>query len=214
MKEFRFVLNDRFAGTYPEVEKALLELKNKHGLADCGPLIAKDLMRVFGELDERHVLELTGHIPAADDIDDLDFSLFTDVLTHVVKSGAVVAPPALLRVPDFSEKIALNGISPPVGALLQTGSFQSGAVEDYFNRNGGVSKRAIRDRLAALYAMHRQSLPAVAGAGAPKRGDAIFFALLDEVTPAPKTASVQTAAIVLLAYFFESCDIYEDPNVI
>lgn len=48
--EFRFAINDRFQGTYPSVEKALLDLKKEHSLAECSPFLAKDLMHEFGQL--------------------------------------------------------------------------------------------------------------------------------------------------------------------
>ena len=39
-------------------------------------------------------------------------------------------------------------------------------------------------------------------------------ALLDAITPQPALKRQQDAAIVLLSYFFETCDIYEDPNLL
>lgn len=40
--------------------------------------------------------------------------------------------------------------------------------------------------------------------------DLVFFDILDSITPG-QSKRTQDAAIVLMAYFFESCDIFEDP---
>jgi len=39
----------------------------------------------------------------------------------------------------------------------------------------------------------------------------IFFDVLNSVVP-DNSKRTQDAALVLMAYFFESCDIFEDPN--
>ena len=42
-------------------------------------------------------------------------------------------------------------------------------------------------------------------------GDRVFFLLLNDIVPGA-TKQVQDAAIVLIAYFFEKCDVFEDPS--
>lgn len=214
VREFYFVLNDKLRGTYPTVEACLLELKREHGLAACSPFLAKDLLRVFSELDSRAVMAITGHLPSSEQIPDLDYSVFRDLLIHVIGNPSVLTPAAMLRVPDFGEKIRLNGISEPVGALLRAGNLQSGAVDAFFSSHGGFSKRAIRDKLAEIYVDRRDQFNGHEQQAGISRGDWIFFSLLEAVTPASARATSQSAAIVLLAYFFETCDIYEDPNLL
>jgi hypothetical protein len=207
---YYFVLNDKFRGTYPTVERTLLELKQRFALRECGPFLNKDLMRVFAELPERDVIAITGHLPSPEIIGDLDFSMFRDVLAHVIKNPTLITPEALLTVPDFDHKISVNRISAPVARLLTNGNLQSGAVESFFGSSTGVGKTAVRDKLAAIYADLKKSLNGTTDAIADS-GDLIFFGLLDAITPELGNPFWQQAAIVLLGYFFESCDIYEDP---
>src|ERR1051326_3009735 len=213
VQEYHFVINDKLKGTYPAVETALLKIKSKHSLSHCAPFLAKDLMRVFSELSERDVIAIVGHIPADDDISDLDYSIFTDVLSHIIKDSQAITPDAVLRVPDFSEKIQLNRISPNVARLLETGNLQSGAVEAFFNSHGTFSKTAIRDKLAEVYGELRDTIGREIGSNV-HRGDMIFFGLLDLITPQPPQKPAKDAAVVPLSYFFETCDIYEDPNLV
>ena len=49
-------------------------------------------------------------------------------------------------------------------------------------------------------------------------GDLVFFRLADEMTPPLRStkeyqaAAVQDAVFVVMAYYFEACDIFEDPD--
>jgi len=163
-------------------------------------------MREIGQLDERSLLRLVGSLPSPENLEDLDFGVFTDILKHVIEHTATVTASGVLTVPDFSEKIRLNEISQPVGGLLTAASLQSGAVETFFSSHGDFSKPAIRDKLAAIYNEVREL------AADESSGDTTFFSLLDAIVPRPVAKHAQDAAMVLLAYFFESCDIYEDPE--
>jgi len=213
VKEFYYVLNDRFKGTYPTIEAALLKLKKKHGLAECRPFLNSDLMRIIGELSDRNLIKIVGQLPSPKDISDLDFSVFTDVLSHVIEHGNLVTPGAILRVPDFKEKLRLNRISDPVASLITAANLQSGAVDSFFSSHGTFSKTAVRDKLAEIYETCFQATN-TQGVGHGEPGDVIFFSLLEKVTPMPISKHGQDAAIVLLAYFFETCDIYKDPGLL
>src|SRR5262249_28279167 len=96
--------------------------------------------------------------------------------------------------------------------LLTRGSFQVGAVLSFFQKNATVSKADIRDKLADIY-LNNKSAVANTNLNGIQRGDAIFFSMLKEIVSS-ESAAVQDAAIVLMAHFFESCDIYDDPNLI
>lgn len=213
IREFYFVLNDKFRGAYPSIEAAMLKLKKAHGLEKCQTFLNSDLMRTIGELSHRNLLRITGQLPSPSDVSDLDFSVFTDVLGHVIKHGGTITPDAILRVPDFQEKLRLNRISAPVASLITAANLQSGAVDDFFSSHGTFSKTAVRDKLAELYAGCRH-LSTGDEAAPANSGDLIFFSLLESVTPKPVSKHVQDAAIVLLGYFFETCDIYQDPALL
>lgn len=214
VRGFHYVLNDKFKGAYPTVEAALLKLKRKHKLEECAPFLAKDLMRHFRSLDERKMISIVGFIPSAESIATLDYLVFSDVLRHIAENPEIVTPEAILRVPDFSEKIALNDISAPVAGLLQAGNLQSGAVESFFGSHTGFSKEAVRDLLAKLYAKVKSEVEQALPQANYRRGDLIFFGLLSGVTPHNSSKAAQDAALVLLGYFFETCDIYEDPLLV
>lgn len=209
--DYRFVFNDKYKGSFPAIEHALNELKAKHSLNSAKAFLAKDLEREFMKLpltEMQTVLQAV--IPHAQYIADIEHDALTDVLQHLVDTQPPISAEGVPRVPGFEDKIAFNGLADAT-PLLTVGNYQNAAVEDYFNRHGDFRKTDIRDRLAKSYLECKDEVSKTEGeANQPKQGDLVFFAMLNDITPGTER-QVQDAAIVLIAYFFEKCDVFEDP---
>lgn len=211
VNEYRFAFNDKFLGAFPEIEHALADIHRTHGLTTAEPFLAKDLEAEFMQLepDDMHEI-LGGVIPRAEFLQNIDYAVLTEVLQHLVDNRKGVGAGASLQVRDFNKKLTFNDVTEPVGILFTHGSYQEGEVENYFSRHGEFSRAEIREYLAALYQDCR-STAKQSGIADIAVGDRIFFDMLDHIVPA-QTAQIQDAAIVLMAYFFEKCDIFEDPE--
>ena len=112
-------------------------------------------------------------------------------------------------VPDYEKKIGFNQIDTAAG-LLRVGNYQNSAVDRFFDQHGEFTRKDIRNRLAHNYqeaTLHEGTLPA-SESGV---GDRVFFRMLSDIAP-KANKQVQDAAIVLIAYFFEKCDVFEDPT--
>ncbi len=208
--DFRFVFNDKYQGSYPSVEHALADLKGEHNLESARPFLAKDLEREFMQLqppDMYAVLE--GVIPRPQYIEDIDYAALTEILQHLVDNQAAIPSDGLPVVPDYSEKIHFNDIDQSE-SLLRVGNFQNAAVDQFFDRHGEFTRTDIRNRLAHSYRAARAADIDGNARNFPS-GDRVFFRLLSQLTPQAER-QVQDAAIVLIAYFFEKCDVFEDPN--
>lgn len=208
--DFRFVFNDKYQGAYPTVEHALAELKTLHKISVAKPFLAKDLEIEFLQLsatDKVAVLETV--IPRSQYISDIDYGLFTEILSFLVSNQKPLTNDGLLTVPDYNEKLRFNGID-AASSLLRVGNYQNAAVDEFFDSHGQFTRKDIRDRLAKSYddAMAKDRELNLTGDGV---GDRVFFRLLNDIAPdAGKQA--QDAAIVLIAYFFEKCDVFRDPS--
>lgn len=207
--DYRFVFNDKYGGAYPEVEHALSELKEQHGLSVSQPFLAKDLEREFMALaraDKEAVLQTV--IPRDEYLDDIDYAALTEILQHLVDNQTPIPSQGLPVVPGYTEKIEFNHIS-SAASLLTVGDYQNSAVEEFFDRHGEFTKTDIRDRLAETYNAARIASKDDVVAET-MLGDRIFFRLLTHIAP-NANRQVQDAAIVLISYFFEKCDVFEDP---
>lgn len=111
-----------------------------------------------------------------------------------------------LIVPDFDEKITFNGLSVEVKSKLLTGSYQEGALERYFNENPGT-REILQEKFHALYQMAGEEILSTQD----DEADCKFYYILDRACP-KKTAGTVSCVEVLMAYYFSSCDIFEEPR--
>jgi hypothetical protein len=215
IREFRFVFNDEYRGSPPPLEQALSKIRNEHGI-EAGVFLVKDLEAEALSLADDQIIDIIGtSIPETGPLESVDFSILREVITHVLSQRIPFSREGTLNAPDFGEKIQVNGLTQHVAALLTVGSYQNEAVKDYFSKNSNYARQELRDRLNSLYISSRQRLSAY-GHQPDEVGDLIFFDLLDSLIPPnsrASTSAVQDAAIVVMSYYFEACDIFEDPNV-
>jgi hypothetical protein len=77
VRGFYFVINDKYQGVFPEVEKELAQIKTKHSLTECDVLLANDLEDILFGLADDVIISIVGHIPNLDYGDFLFLSGFT-----------------------------------------------------------------------------------------------------------------------------------------
>lgn len=215
IQEFFFVLNDRYKGAYPTTHKALSNLKKNHSLQKADVFACKDLERVtFDELGDDQVQVVVGFIPDFSMIVKVDYQILTEVVAHILENIPDKAVPGKLISPEFETKLTFNELS-AAAPYLKAGSYQSSSVESFFDRNVDFARQAVRQSLNDMYIAAAQEgfiADPIIGLTAQ---DQMYFYILSSATPLVgrgKLAATQRAVQVLLAYFFESCDIFEEPK--
>jgi len=217
--EFYFVINDAFRrtlGAYPSTIAALEALRQGNGLKICKPFLAKDLEEILLELPEDKIISILGFPPNPANIKVLHFTLVNDVIRHIVENSGPRSLNQSLVDPDFDDKIAFNRLF-ATGHLLRDANYRRGSLEDYFSANSNFTRQQVCERLKAIYEESKlldfQDEP-----DGPTPADCQLFHILNEITPRPPhsnkrlEAELQNAALVVMAYFFEACDIFEDPT--
>ena len=209
IREYRFTFNDHYGGSVVPLEAALLEIARVHGLT-ARPFLCKDVESEALQLPLYELQDVLGTVfPEPGLLPDANYEAVRSVVEHVLNAAAPSIPPGRLVAPGLDEKIRFNGLSRGIGLLLAAAALQSGVVDDYYSKRSGTYRQDLRDHLAALYAAERDAA-AENGSGP----DAVFVAVLGAVTPPADrmAAAVQNAALVVMAYYFESCDIGEVPD--
>jgi hypothetical protein len=219
IREFRFVFNDEFRGSPPPLESALAAIRSTHGI-QASVLLAKDLEDLAIGLADDQVADLLGlSIPESGPFDDVDFGLLGEVIQHVLQLKIPIRSDGILKAPEFEKKIGFNGLTVPVASLLRVASYQNEAVADYFAKNSTYARQQLRDQLNAIYVEGRSRLLAGHGDTA-ELGDSVFVDLWKRMTPplakAPEKqrAAAQEAALIVMAFYFEACDVFESPDVV
>jgi hypothetical protein len=215
VREYFFVYNDKYHGSFPEIEETLADLKTTYHLDHCAPVLAKDLEDRLFRLRDDEMVGIIGFVPSLEPIDLLDYGLLTDVIQHVLNHFRPISEEDLVA-PDFDEKAEYNMLSRQVKTILDSAFFQVGEIDGYFDRNSEYTRQAVRDRMKQMYmaAVEQHKM-----ANQPQKGDMIFWHIVDNLRPpspqttGPDTKRIQDAIFVLVAYYFHSCDVFENPPV-
>jgi len=217
IREFYFVLNDRLSGAvFPSIHEAMERIRQQYGLECCEPFLTRHLEEEFFSLSDDAIVSIVGFIPDPESDPLLDYSVLGEVIRHVLENPLDLVRAGKLHAPDFSEKMRFNGLD-AAGGLLNAASYHSGAVEEYFAANSEFARQAVRDTLNGHYLEVMEV--ELSGGGKIDEvtiSDQRFLEILARITPQTenrrKRKELQEAALAIMAVFFESCDIFEDPE--
>lgn len=211
VREYNFAFNDKYKGSYPDIEKAVAGIRESHELDHCDVFLAAQLEDQFMSLDDKDMRAVIGHIPTPDDLSmDLQFEEVSEVIGYLMKDRTPVEEASLGELPDWDEKIRFNCLGPVPESMMEAGAHQLGSLEAYFKSNSRWLRSRVRDRLVKIYASIRDETLWKPD-GTTSSGDSVFFQILSTICPRSERA-VTNAGIVLLAYFFETCDVFEEPS--
>ena len=93
----------------------------------------------------------------------------------------------------------LTTLASNLPALLNTGSYQSAEIDRYFDLNGLFAKNEVCKRMIEIYKEGCRLFP--------NSNDEVFFYILNQIDGL-ENRQRQDAALVLMAYYFETCDIF------
>lgn len=206
IKKFFFVVNDKYKGAPPQLHSAMLKLNNVYPDIEMKILTVNNLEDIFLTLDEDSVVDIIGCIP--NPALQLDYSALTEVLNYLMNTKESFERSEELQVPDFDEKITYNKLSQRIACDLRSASYQVGNLERFFKENSEYTKNDIQKRVSECYTNATKSIPN----DEENYSDCVFIKMLDDICP-EKTQAIKNAALVLLSYYFELCDIFEKPKM-
>jgi len=135
----------------------------------------------------------------------IEFDALHETVNYLLNIDFMVNYGDNLAVPDFNDKIQFNHLSKVVNNELVMGSYQEGALKKYFNDNPGV-KEILQEKFHALYEEAKSEILETDDSYA----DCRYYYILERACP-KKTLSIKTSVVILMAYYFSSCDIFEEP---
>jgi hypothetical protein len=200
VNEFYFVVNDKHKGVNADCEKIMQEIKILHNLNNAGFLTVKHLENILFDLEDDQIYSITGFIPDPANIKQLDFSILNEVIGHIMKLPLSEGDKSKIVLPDWNEKIYLNGLSEFVSLLLNNGFFQVHYLDKYLKNNSDFLVDSLRDKMNVIYSQEKEN----------KGGDELFWAIVNSASPKAEQM-YQTSVIVIMSKYFETCDIFEEP---
>lgn len=144
---------------------------------------------------------LFGPVPSRALIDGLvlaDLAPVIDMLERRDPDPAVGLPP-----PPSLQKLEKNALSPEVADILRTGRRRARLVETFFQKAEPVE---LGEKIAEAFRKHYAYLKSL------ELSPDQTFMHLQKFAGVGGTPKRQAAAMAVLAYLFDSCDIFEDPE--
>lgn len=201
INEFYFVVNDKFKDVNADCEQIIQEIKEKHHLNNAGFLTAKDLENILFKLDDDQIFLITGNIPDPATIKQLDYSILTEVIGYIMQLPLKKGDKSKIVWPEWDEKIKFNNLSEHTARLLNNGYIQLHYLKEYLSNNSNFLADSLRDKMNEIYLQEKNI----------HKGDDLFWAIVN--CASPKAAHMyQTSVIVIMSKYFETCDIFEEPQ--
>jgi hypothetical protein len=128
IKEFNFVLNDKYQGAYASLQQELAKIELVYTNVKCKSFLVQHLEDIFLRLPHNHIEDILGKVPSAEDI-NLNVSILNEVIEYLISLKNGYGVDTIPANPDFEEKIIFNSLGNPVATLLRYGSYQDGALK-------------------------------------------------------------------------------------
>jgi hypothetical protein len=198
VKEFYFVVNDKYKGVHADANQTIADIVKNFSLIKGKILTAKDLERIVFDLPDELILRIVGFLPDYEQIANLDFSALTQVVGFIMKLP-VIPVSGQIKFPDWDEKIIFNNLSKGTKQFLDTASFNLGALNEFLANESFLAEE-LQKKLIGLY---EELMPNY-------NGDSLFWEIVNKCMPKNEQVFL-TPILTIMAKYFESCDIFEEP---
>ena len=198
VNEFYFVINDKYDGVHADANQTIANIVKNFSLIKGKILTAKDLERIVFDLPDELIFRIVGFLPDYEQITNLDFSVLTQVVGFIMKLP-VIPVSGQIKFPDWDEKIIFNNLSKGTKQFLDTASFNLGALNEFLANESFLAEE-LQKKLIGLY---EELKPYYIG-------DSLFWEIVNKCMPKNKQVFL-TPILTIMAKYFESCDIFEDP---
>jgi hypothetical protein len=205
IKKFHYVVNDKYKGIYPTLAVELTEIEKAYSGVIAKPFLSKDLEDICLELSDDKIMQVIGFIPNPANFSIIEPTILAEVISFVLDFEVQYSPENIPNDPDFDKKIQFNNLSKNVKRLLDNGRIQGYILDRYFNLNSNFTKDELRNKFTYLYSEAIKNIETI-----EDKSDLVFFKILKDASP-KQTKAVQDAVLLLMAYYFEYCDIFETP---
>ena len=217
VKIINYVVNDKYKGLYPIVFEKIEKLKDEvNKLAtelkiEVNLWTSKTIEDKFFELSPEDMSKIITIAFMNYATVEIDYNILTEVIEYISKIPSLKTSEKL-RAPDFIEKIEFNNLSDELSNRMNGYHLESSELDIYFDNVGNFIANTLKEKFGNLYLEAKEIYKTqVLDEKINKNNDFIYFYILEKVRPEKATVPYIACIESLMAYYFESCDIYEEP---
>lgn len=200
IKEFYFVVNDKYKGVSPDAELAIRDIVKNNNLSNGDFKTAKDLENLLFNLSDDQIQAIVGYIPNPTDIHNINYSILNEVILYIMQLPIPQGNIEVSSVPDWNAKIKFNDLCDETKSFLEQGYIQVQDLEKYLSSNGDFLATELCKKMIEIYSEEKRNFC----------GDVLFWKIVEKISP-KNEKTYMTFAIMIMAKYFESCDIFEKP---
>jgi len=205
VREYYFVLNDKFRGVHADSALIIDKLIKENHLAKGRIFIAKDIEETVFRLEDDQILVITGCLLDLNQVTALDYSVVKEVVMKILKLP-IISRSGEIKYPDWNEKILFNKLSPTTKSYLDFASQKLGSLNQYLSNESFLAEE-LQHQLTGLYDELKNNSQFNEDEFS---GDYIFWEVVKKCSPRNESA-FESAVITIMSKYFESCDIFEEP---
>lgn len=207
IKNFFYVINDKYKGAYPTLHTAILHLRTAYPDVTIDLFMNNHLEDIFIKLDEDSIINIVGYIPKPD-ICSIEFSLVKDVVDYMMTIKVAPINEFIPKNPNFEEKIKFNVLSQKIAEILNIYRSNVFVIEDFFSLNSDFAKNELRNKFNGLY---NEAINTI-DTNVKNRNDQVFFYIRNNAFN-KHNPPIDSVIFTLMSYYFEYCDIYQSPEL-
>ena len=197
LKVWVFVHNDR-NGLSPDVTRCFGDLAAQHKSVKLEPWAEPELYGLTLGLGLHQLENLFGQAPSLPVLDGVGFEQLKPIIDAIQRKEP---DPHAKLTPPSEHKIEHNKLSSDAAELLRLGRRKEARVQDYINK---MVRPDVPERIAEAMREQYRSLKAL------RLVPDEIFGHLQRFVGIQTEPARQAAALAVLCYFFERCDIFDD----
>ena len=198
MAEWAFVHNDA-RGLPPTVAQYLDSLRSEYPQVKIVTWTEAQLHELIKRLDLPDMEALFGPAPSSTDVETLIMDDLPPVIEKLQQTDP--RPGQVPLTPPSPDKLVRNELSEEAAGLLTIGRRKEALVESYFRKH---PQPDLGERIAEAFRL------TYAGLRDQGKSPDEVFGYLQQYAGSGTSPKRQGAALAVLSYFFERCDIFED----
>ena len=207
IKEYIFVFKS-FRGSFPDVIEEMKKMGQDNPSVTFSICDIGDLLRKFSELSiEKMAIVADTFIPEPD-FEMVSFEVMGDIIQHLVSVGSSQNIDYTKEPPNFEDKIIFNNIANFHAQNLRVASYKIDQLDDYLS---SYSDKNIADLLCSIFKKLYSDAQLLHPDDSIMQFQYILSSCHKPNTPNVHLQTIETNSYIMMAKYFETCDIFEEP---
>ena len=217
VKKYSFVYNDRFHGMPFPISAALQDLNSQEADIEIDSFDSHRLLNCFMKLSDEQKSDIVGFCPDLATYYGLDNDVLANLLFSIVdKYGGAWSFDQRPYAPNFEEKLNYNKPSDYIKDLLRFKVRETSYIDEFFAQFPD-DDQAVANAINCLYKKSVEIIPDKVD----ECQDLRFMWIRQNIIPETlrgdmnndkiKATAFYAAADMIIAKYFESCDVFESP---